>query len=267
MLRKRLAIWLDRQSWVAARHAWAMSLLWDWAERDPAAFQRFLWSHHIGYARFYESANKFGGENLLPSRKLLVEELVEYLGAQGVDPVRDVHSILDVGSSAGFLLRYLETRVFTSATELLGLDIDSSAVAEGSSYLSTQNSRIRLLRADLADLASIAAGKKFDILLCTGVLLCVTEAEAESAIGVMLRHARLVVLSVLAHPEMDNRNMTHSVPRAHDRTWIHNIDAMIERRGGEVTHRHWMGDRLSAGQLALFIFCRQRNSPGNFSHG
>jgi hypothetical protein len=70
----------------------------------------------------------------------------------------------------------------------------------------------------------------------------------------MLRHtSRLAVFAGLAHPDADNRNLAASVLRDRDGTWIHNIDAMVEREGGRVVARRWGGSELVDGNTIYFV--------------
>ena len=59
-LRKQLAILTDRQKWIPNCHVLSMAMIRDWAAKDVDAFHRFLWAHHLGYAKFYEAVHDFG---------------------------------------------------------------------------------------------------------------------------------------------------------------------------------------------------------------
>jgi len=249
---------MDRQVWLPSRNALVIELLRDWAEKDPERFHRFLWTNHLGYARYYESRNAFGSD-LLPSRKRLLEVLTSYFEERGIDPSRSVESVIDVGSSAGYLLRHLETKVFTGAQELLGMDIDGAAIREGTAYLARQGSRIRLVQADLSQLEKVAGGRVWDLLFCTGVLLYLTEAEAARSLAGMQKCARLVVLLDVAYPEKDNGELAHSVKRGEDETWIHNTEKMIESNGGDIVYRSRIEDGLPDGRKIHVVFFRGKD--------
>ena len=253
--RKRLAVWLDRQSWLTNRHEWSMLLIRDWAEKDVDAYHKFLWSEHLGYAKLYDSANSFGTEKILPSRRLLFEDLLACLQDQGLDPARDVRSIFEVGCSQGYLLRYAETQLFPAATEIAGIDIDGTAIEAGKAYLTQQGSKIRLERADMSDLANVLGEKSYDVILCAGVLLYLKQPAAEEVVRTMVRHARYVVaIAGIGHPERDNTVLTASEQRPWDAGMIHNIDAMVEKAGGKVLQRRWEGAREINGQRIHFVF-------------
>ena len=253
--RKRLAIWLDRQQWLPSRHYWSMSLIRDLAEKDVDSYHRFLWSHHLGYAKLYDAANGFGAAKLLATRRILFADLAAYLKKQGIDPARDVKSIFEVGCSRGYLLRFAETEVFPSATEIGGIDIDRYAIQEGKEYLESRGSKIHLQCTDMADLDNFMGEKTYDVILCAGVLMYLKKEAAERVVRAMIRHARSVVaIAGLAHPGVDNFTLARS-ERRWDAALIHNIDAMVQKAGGELLYRRWEGPRLYGGQSVYFVFC------------
>ncbi len=253
--RKRLAMWLDRQQWIANRHEWSMLVIRDWAEKDVDAYHKFLWSGHLGYAKFYDSANIFGADKILPSRRLFFEDLLACLREQGFDPRRDVKSVFEVGCSQGYLLRFAETQLFPAATDLAGIDIDGTAIEAGRAYLSEQGSKIRLQRADMSELENVLGEKSYDVILCAGVLLYLKQEAAEEVVRTMLRHTRYVVaIAGIGHPEVDNATLTVSEPRAWDAGMVHNLDAMVEKAGGKVLQRRWEGAREINGQRIHFVF-------------
>ncbi len=253
--RKRLAMWLDRQQWIANRHEWSMRVIRDWAEEDVDAYHKFLWSGHLGYAKFYDSANSFGADKILTSRRLLFEDLLACLRGQGLDPRSDVTSVFEVGCSQGYLLRFAETQLFPAATDLAGIDIDGTAIEVGIAYLSEQGSKIRLQRADMSDLENVLGERSYDVILCAGVLLYLKQEAAEEVVRTMLRHTRYVLaIASIGHPEADNATLTVSESRAWDAGMVHNIDAMVEKAGGKVLQRRWEGAREINGQRIHFVF-------------
>ena len=133
-IRKGIVIWLaNRKS--PKRYRLSFFLLQDFARSDPDGFHRFLWSNHRGHAGTYEVAQRYGDENIEPTRRILFEEICSALRTRGVTPERDVRSVFDAGCSLGHVLRMAETRVFPSAVELRGVDVDSYAIHTGSAYL------------------------------------------------------------------------------------------------------------------------------------
>ncbi len=92
-------------------------------------------------------------------------------------------------------------------------------------------------------------------MLCTGVLMYLTEQPAAAAVKTMLRHTDvLVALAGLAHPEIDNRELQRSTVRRDDNSFIHNLDRMVEAAGGRVLQRRWEGDRLIHDNSIYFVF-------------
>jgi SAM-dependent methyltransferase len=252
--RRRLAILVGRQRWLGARYWWAFELLRDFAERDPDGFHRFLWAHHLAYAESYEVERRFGRDNLQPTRRLLFDEIERELRRHGLEPSRDVQSVFEVGCSLGYLLRHLEAGLFASAATLEGNDIDGYAVEAGSRKLEALGSRVRLHHADMADLAKVFDGRRFEVMLAAGVLMYLREEAAAAVVRVMLRHtSRLAVFAGLAHPEADNSGLTASALRDRDGTWIHNIDAMVEQGGGRVVARRWGGGEVLDGNTIYFV--------------
>ena len=253
-VRKRVAAWIGRQRWLAPRHWWSMEMVRDWAERDVSGYHRFLWANHLGYAETYEPDERFGPGRVHPSRLLLFDELRGALRDQGADPAADVRSVLEVGCSMGYLLRHLETTLFPAARVLEGIDIDAYAVGRGAEVLAREGSRARVRVGDAAALPALVGDRRYDVVLCAGVLMYLRQDEAAAAVAAMLRRtAGLLALAGLAH-ESDNARLDRSVPRERDRSLVHNLDAMVERAGGRVVRRRWDGARQVAGNTVYFVF-------------
>jgi SAM-dependent methyltransferase len=262
-IRKQLAILIDRQAWIPNRHVLSMAMIRDWAGKDVDAFHRFLWAHHLGYAKFYEGVHKFGAENLILTRRMLFEDLMKCLPAQGtpLSDARSIRSIFDVGCSAGYLLRYMETDLFPAAATFEGIDIDGYAVEMGEAYLRAHASKVRLAHTDMADLDHVMDGRKFDLILCAGVLMYLHEDAAANVVRSMLTHCSgLVAIAGLAHPVMDNAELKCSESRMSDGSLIHNIDGMVDKAGGTIVYRRWEGAKDFDGQTVYFVFCRPGDS-------
>lgn len=260
-IRKKIAIITDQQTWLKNPHSLSMGMIRDWAEKDADAYHRFLWAHHLGYAKYYEGVNTFGTQHLVITRKMLFEDLKKFLSVQGTSPLQEgkVGSIFDVGCSAGYLLRAMETDIFPSATILEGADIDGPAIEMGKTYLRANGSKIQLVRADMADLDHVMDKKKFDLILCAGVLTYLHEQAAADVVRSMLNHCSgLVAIKERAYHVVDNRELKGSKPRESDGSFIHNIDAMVDKGGGTVIYRRWEGVKDFDGQTVYFVFCRPK---------
>lgn len=260
-VRKRLAVIIARQRWLPQRHWWSVELVRDLAVSDNAEYHRFLWGHHLGYAQTYEIDERFGAERVHPTRVMLFEQLLHLLAERNKN-ASDVQSVLEVGCSMGYLLRHLELNVFPNAQLLDGFDIDQYAVEQGSSYLAQQRSRVRLARADMLDVNTIFDDARYDVIVCAGVLMYVSETEAEEVVKRILRRSRgIVAFAGLAHPTADNRTLTASEPRASDQSLIHNIDRMVESAGGKVVARRWEGSLSVQGNTVYFIYAEPGQDP------
>ena len=258
-LRKWMAIWLHRQHWISLsrRTWWSTELLRDFADRDVNAYHKFLWAHHLVYAVTYEVGSRFGADHLIPSRRMFFADLCRQLQELGIPP-ETVGSVLEVGCSLGYQLRYVETELFPSATRLDGLDIDQYAIRAGAEYLRTVGSHVSLHCGDMQWLDEFARRRMYDVILCTGTLLYLTEADAAAVVRMMLAHSRiLVALTGLAHPAVDNAQLNRSDMRSRDATWVHNFDQMVEAAGGRVVGRRWEGAREVEGQTIYFVFAAQ----------
>src|SRR5262245_31515819 len=121
-MRKRILRWAQRGSF-RSRLFSPVEFLRDLARNDPNGFHRFLWAHHLAYAESYEIA-RFAPENLDASRHMLFADIEEHLRERALTPERDVWSVFEAGCSLGYLLRHAETKVFPSATRLIGVDVD-----------------------------------------------------------------------------------------------------------------------------------------------
>lgn len=254
--RKRLSIWVSRLKWVDTdrRNWWAVELIRDFFEKDVNEYHKFLWANHLSYALTYEASSRFGKENMKQSRRSFFSDAAAVLRGLGVNPATQVKSVLEVGCSLGYQLRYMETDLFPSAQRLDGIDIDGYAIESGESYLRGTDSKVRLTRADMESFEA-ATGSMYDVIVCTGVLMYLDQASAARLVERLLRHTgKLLAFSGLAHPDTDNSYLENSVTRASDGTFIHNIDSMIENAGGKILARRWEGARLVDGHTIYFVF-------------
>ncbi|OGO02900.1 MAG: hypothetical protein A2Y72_02105 [Chloroflexi bacterium RBG_13_53_26] len=255
--RKKLAIRVNGLEWVAKdrRSWWSRELIRDLAGENINEYHRFLWLHHLAYAAPYEVATRFGDENIEKSRKMFSQDLVKHLVSMKIDPGTEIRSIFEVGCSLGYQLRFLEKNVFLSARTIVGIDIDRYAVMTGAEYLREIGSKVSVRYADMLDLQKELAGKDFDIVLCSGVLMYLDEVHASEVVRVMLRHTGIMLaITGLAHPHVDNSGLLQSIPRERDLAFIHNIDSMVRRAGGKVIARRWDGANLVDGHSIYFVF-------------
>jgi len=255
-LRKRMAIWLHRQQWINSdrRSWWSVELVRDFAEQDVNAYHKFLWAHHMAYAASYEVATRFGAEKIRPSRVMFFAELRQCMEAHGLS-AKEIRSVLEVGCSLGYQLRHLETDLFPGATVLDGIDIDDYAVRSGQEHLGAIGSKISLQCGDIQQLDGLLGGRVYDLILCTGVLMYLKEAEAAGMVRALLSRSRVMVaMAGLAHPVLDNAALDRSGVRDRDQTFIHNLDGMVKNGGGRVLARRWEGDRQWEGQTIYFVF-------------
>ncbi len=252
--RKRLSIWVDRQSWVPARHRWSAALVRDVARSNPEAFHRFVWTNHIGPAKEYEKTNPFDTRRLLAIHRMIFDDVIHELKIRNLDPLKDIKSVCDVGCATGHLLRYMETQMFPSAERLVGIDIDAHAIMKGSSVLRKVGSKVNLICADIANLERYLADEQFDLIFCMGVLVCVSAELARKLVDLMLKHARLVVaFSGPANPAVHNARMPRSLLRRDGAGLIHNFDAMVKLAKGKVLFQRWEGARLVDGYSFYYV--------------
>ena len=264
-LRGRLALvrWLGRNPRIPYRDVLSLELARDFLERNPDRAHRFMWAHHLAYAESYEVAARFGGEHIDGSRHLLFADLAAYLDSAGINPSTDIESLLEVGSSLGFLLRHLEVTAFTGATSIQGLDIDAYAVDRGNRYLREIGSIVQLQTGDVTTLRTHLAGRSVDVILCLGVLLYLPESAAAELVSTIVQHAAVVaVFADVAHPELDNVMLRESTRRKRDSTFVHNIDRMVMRAGGEVVSRRF-DPRGGAGGYPPYFVLATRTDPSN----
>jgi SAM-dependent methyltransferase len=256
-LRKRLAVRLSNFTGIhpARRSWWAQELVSDLRTKNINEYHRFLWSNHLAYAETYEVHSRFGYDNMEESRKLFFSDLIAILLESNLEPGRDVKSILEIGCSSGYQLRFMETDLFPSANKLHGIDIDEYALQSGTQYLQSIGSSIRLYHADMADLESFIDDTVYDLTICSGVLMYLNPDAASSVVHTALKHTRHILgLSGLAHPVFDNAQLARSAVRESDSSFIHNFDSMISLSEGKVLSRRWEGDRLIGGQTIYFVF-------------
>lgn len=256
-LRKVLAIWVNRQSWLEKgdRAYWATQLLTDFASEDVNAYHKFLWKHHLAYAETYEIGLRFGYENFNETRRMLFSELPRRFEEADLGTAADVRTVFEVGCSLGYLLRHMETVVFPNATRLEGIDIDAHAIEEGSRYLKQLGSAVKLHHGDMESMEEALGDSKFDLVLASGVLLYLDEDSAAGLVAKLLRRTgKLLAITALAHPVTDNARLAVSEQRASDGTWIHNVDRMIEAGGGRLVGRRWEGGKLVDGNTVYFLY-------------
>jgi 2-polyprenyl-3-methyl-5-hydroxy-6-metoxy-1,4-benzoquinol methylase len=255
--RRHIVAWIGGHEAFPYREKLAIELLRDFAERDPNAYHRFLWARHLAYAQTFRAERRFGEERIHQSRRMLFDDLRVFLQEQGIDPETDIRSVLEVGSSLGYLLHHLETGMFRSAISLEGIDIDRHAIDEGAAYLGSIGSSVTLTLADMSELEAVLAGRKVDVILCAGVLMYVPEDDARAIVRSIMRHTGIVAaFAGLAHPERDNSSIVYSAIRERDATFIHNLDGMVRDAGGHVAWRRWEGPRDVDGNTIYFVFGR-----------
>ena len=240
-VRKRMVLKVGSRGFLA-RTFLVAELLGDLARKDPVEYHRFLWENHVGgraHAKTYELSHRFGDENLRPSRRELFQFLCTCL-RHGTDPQRDVRSVFDVGCSLGYVLRFVETEIFPTATCLRGMDVDRYAIETGNAYLREIGSKIELVAGNVSELNQAMGKQTYDIVFCCGVLMYLNEDAAARSIKVMLDHTRsLLGLITLADPRVDNAQLTCSYVRSEDLGFVHNIDRMVAEAGGQVVLRKW----------------------------
>lgn len=256
--RMRMAAWLTRQRWFPVQDHVAMGLIRDLQVSDPKTFHKFVWSHHLmGYARWYDSQEElFAPEQMQPSRIELFRDLASVLELDLALPSSAIASVLEVGCSQGYLLRHLETDVFPSCAELVGLDIDAPAIEKGRNYLANVGSRVRLLPGDMEDLDALVGARTFDVTLAAGVLSYLNEKDATVVVSRMLdRTRRVLALAGLAWVDGHNSTLERSIQSpSHEGQWIHNFEAMITAAGGRVVRNRWEGEKLYNLQTLCFAF-------------
>ncbi|HEU0054152.1 MAG TPA: hypothetical protein VFQ39_13290, partial [Longimicrobium sp.] len=96
---------------------------------------------------------------------------------------------------------------------------------------------------------------RWAMVLCAGVLMYLRRDDAAAAVAAMMgRCTGVLALAGLAHRSVDNRLLTDSVRREADRSWVHNLDAMVEAAGGRIVARRWEGAREVRGNTLYFVF-------------
>jgi SAM-dependent methyltransferase len=256
-IRKKLAICVNRQDWIASssRGWWAQQLVVDYATNDINGYHKFLWKNHLSYAETYEVARRYGYSNFNETRKQFFTELPDRMKGIGINIKKDIESVFEVGCSSGYLLRHMETDVFPSANCIRGNDIDKYSVNEGNKCLDNMGSCIELYYSDMEHLDQLLGKDQYDFTLAAGVLLYLDQAAATRLIKIMLNYTRkMMAITALANPDEDNFKLDKSVPRKRDHTWIHNVDAMIEQAGGKVVSRRWEGSKVVDGNTIYFLF-------------
>lgn len=231
-----------RQPWLPSRSLWSRELLRDWAVSSPAAYHRWAWRHHAAFPELHADL-RFAPGNVDLARIELIDDLTASLRSRGIDPAT-VASVLEVGSSFGYLLRYVEESVFPGASVLEGVDIDRFAVETGNAALRRRDSRVRLHHLDAAELEAFLRGRTYDIVYCAGMLMYMNETEAAQLVATMLRAAnKAVAITGVAHPLQDNATMVSHTFRDWDTAFVHNLDAMVVEAGGRILFRRWDGAR------------------------
>ena len=261
-LRKWMAVWLNRRLFIGSetRNSLAEQLLSDFAGNDVNEYHRFMWTHHLGYAETYVVEKRFGYENMHETRKIFFEELRTQCASVGLDPATDFASVFEAGCSLGYLLRHMETDVFTSATGLEGVDIDGQAIAAGTQHLAKLESRVVLHEGNMESMADLLNDRTFDFMLASGVLLYLDQPLATKLVAQMIRHTeKMLAITALAHPTIDNKCLSHSVLRERDSTWIHNVDEMILQAGGTVYGRRCDTGRIIDQNTVYFLFAMPPN--------
>ena len=234
-----------------------MGLIRDLQADDPKTFHKFVWTHHLmGYARWYDSEQElFAPDQMQPSRIELFADLLSVLRDLSI-PEAEIGSVLEVGCSLGYLLRYLETEVLPDTHEFVGIDIDAPAIQKGEGYLRKSGSSVRLIHGDMEHLQEMLGPRTFDLTVAAGVLSYLNQQDATAVVSQMLRRtAKLLALAGLAWVDGHNRTVDKSIlSPSHEGQWIHNFEAMIADAGGRVVRSRWEGAKLYNLQTLCFAF-------------
>ena len=256
-----MVLWATHQSWLPSRSVWSRQLLLDWATSSPAAYHRWVWRHHAAFPEIYHPELRFAPGSVDRARIELFEDLIATLRRDGIEPA-SVTSVLEVGSSLGYLLRYVEESVFPGASVLEGVDIDRFAVEAGNAELQRRNSRVRLRHLDATDLGGYLNGRSFDVVFCAGMLMYLNEVEAAQLVATMLRAANVAMaITGIADPLQDNATMVSHTFRDWDTAYVHNLDAMVLDAGGRILFRRWDGPREIDG-LSVYHLIAVRDGSG-----
>jgi 2-polyprenyl-3-methyl-5-hydroxy-6-metoxy-1,4-benzoquinol methylase len=254
--RKRAVIWLDGVTWLRTKANLPFLLLGDLDQLDGEEYFRFVWSRHVAEASEFAGYLDSDEDGLLPTRHVLLADLTRFFEARGLNPHRDVKSVLDLGCSRGSLLRFVERHVFENADELVGVDLDAQAIAEGTACLARESSKVRLHCRDVTEVGSLLESRRFDLVFCTGVLMYLTHPSAQKVVQWMCDHGTYVVMSDIAHPCVDNGKLERS-ERRFDRGYLHNLDEMARTAGASVLYHRWDGDRSINGFSIYFVFANR----------
>jgi SAM-dependent methyltransferase len=253
-------LWGTHRSWLPNRSLWSRELLRDWASSNPAAYHRWVWRHHAAFPELHADL-RFAPGAVDRVRIELFDDLTAALRDNGIDPA-SVNSVLEVGSSFGYLLRHVEESVFPGASVLEGVDIDRYAVETGNAALHRRNSRVRLHHLDATDLDAYLGGRTFDIVFCAGMVMYLDEVEAAQLVASMLRAANVAMaITGVAHPLQDNAKMVSHTFRDWDTAFVHNLDAMVADAGGRILFRRWDGSREISG-LSVYHLVAARDPSG-----
>jgi len=252
----KAAIWLNRQGWFT-RDYLAMGLVRDLRQHDPKRFHKFLWMHHfMGYARWYDSEEElFSITQMQPSRRLFFDDLRDVIRELGLRS-SDIRSVLEVGCSLGYLLRYLETEMFPACQEFVGMDIDGPAIRKGQTYLKQLGSKVCLMQGDMEDVERLLGNRSFDLVFAAGVLSYLDEPNATRLVSILLQRTnKVLAFAGLACADRNNNHLERSeISPNHDEQWIHNFSAMVSAAGARVVRSRWEGAKLYNLQTVHFVF-------------
>jgi SAM-dependent methyltransferase len=252
--RKHIAVWLFHHNRIPGNYWLALRCLDDLAISNKNSFHKFLWSNHLYYAESYEIFERFEPDKEHRTRHFFFSQLKSSL--QEIEVAHDeVDSILEVGSSLGYQLRLMETDMFPTASRLCGIDIDDYAVKQGNAHLGSLGSKIQLIHGDMENLDDLVGADRYDVVVCTGVLMYLDQKAATAVVKSLLKHTNhMVAISGLAHPTKHNSQLEHSSIRGWDQSYIHNIERMVVEAGGISVKVLWEGDTLVDGNSVYFVF-------------
>jgi len=259
-LRKGFALWLNHQPWLSSYGYLIEGVIRDLLKSDPKAFHKFMSANHIcTYAHWYDSETLFESVKMNGStamRREFFNDLIDVIKSFGLDLSVEIRSVLEIGCSLGYLLRFMEKDIFQNLEVVIGIDIDSDAINKGTHYLSKVGSKVHLIHGDMEELERLVGNHSFDIVFSAGALSYLNEIDAAKVVSKMLhRTSRILALVGLASKSVNNRELSQSLVSVEDHNqWIHNFEAMIEAANGCVIASRWEGDKQSNDQPIYFVF-------------